>query len=232
VIDAEGSISISLLSLTTIGCLLINGFLLACIYLNCSNAWGDCSWVGIVPDLPSISSCICHPFVDRVCMFVFTFFSLTVFQTDMRAIYKNLHGKVSKGQNEGMLVLGVLTTISLPCIAYFDMHNYGFFHYVFAITFFGTCFFYIWFVVGFMVKYKDQFRQEDQRPIRQANRFRWIMLASAVFYGYTKLFYDTHSDFYEWVIVFMYLNALSIINLTNDFIDTVVHWIPKPATEV
>jgi len=85
---------------------------------------------------------------------------LTVFQADIRAIYKQLHGKASKSGNDNMLILGALSAISLPCIGYFDMHTYGFFHYVFAITFFATCFFYIWFVVGCMVDHRTEFPED------------------------------------------------------------------------
>jgi len=122
-----------------------------------------------------------------------------------------------------MLILGAISAISLPCIGYFDMHTYGFFHYVFAIAFFGTCFFYIWFVVGCMVDHRSEFPEDQQASIDRANRYRYIMGASAIFYAWVKFFspYDTHSDFYEWVIVFMYLNALGIINLTNNFLDSI-----------
>jgi len=152
---------------------------------------------------------------------VFTFYSLVVLQADIRAFYKKLSGKVTQSENNWSLLFGIITTISLPCIGYFDMHTYGFFHYTFAILFFGFCFAYIFYTVGLLVKHKDEFPQDEQRGIRKSNRFRWFILFSALFYGYTKLFYDTHSDFYEWLIVLFYLNAMAIINLTNKFYDTV-----------
>jgi len=59
------------------------------------------------------------------------------------------------------------------------------------------------------------------------------MLGSALFYGYVKLFMpSTHSDFYEWLIVLFYLNALGIINLANKFYDTVHEEAPKPVQKV
>jgi len=47
------------------------------------------------------------------------------------------------------------------------------------------------------------------------------MAGSAILFVYVRLFHPTHSDFYEWVIVYMYLNALGIINLANKFYETV-----------
>lgn len=228
----DGTISISLKTLTAFGCMLITTYLATILYLICNNVEGECSWTGVVPEWPSISSILCRPFYDRLCCMTFTFFSLVVLQTDVRAYYKKLYGKVSNSTNDGIFLLGMITTISLPCISYFDMHNYGFFHYVFAILFFGCCFFYIWFTVGSLVEHKAEFAQDEWDSIDRADKFRKIMLASALFYGYVKLFMpSTHSDFYEWVITFMYLNALAIMNLGNKFYDTVHEELPVPATK-
>lgn len=117
--------------------------------------------------------------------------------------------------------------IALPCISYFDMHTYGNLHNIFAGLFFGSCFFYIYFVVDSLVKHKNEFPQTEWDAIDRASKFRWIMCGSLVFYIIWKIWLpETDSMFYEWVLTFEYLNALSIINLANGFYDTVHDGVP------
>jgi len=229
----EGTISISLKSLTSFGCLLVTGYLLGVLYLECSTHEGECSWNSTVPIIPTISSIVCKPFYDRVWMFVTTFFCMTVYQTDVRAFYKKLYGKATARQNEGVCILGITATISLPCIAYFDTHTYGFLHIVFTTLFFISCGFYIFFLAGLLNEHKEKFLEDEHAAIERANTFRWIMLGSVGVYFYVKWFCeDTHSSFYEWVLTLMYLNAVGIMSLTNKFYDTVHEEIPQPVTTV
>jgi hypothetical protein len=100
--------------------------------------------------VPTISSIVCKPFIDRVFCIATTFFTLVVFQSDLRAFYSKLYGLASTKQNDGVLFLGIIATVSLPCISYFDTHTYHTLHMTFATLFFGSCGFYIFFLGGLL----------------------------------------------------------------------------------
>jgi hypothetical protein len=146
----EGTISISLKTTTFLGCVLVSGYLLGILYWECSTNPGECNWTSTIPVVPTISSIVCKPFIDRIWCIVTVFFTLCVFQHDVRAFYKKLYGKATPTQNDGVFILGMLASFSLPCIAYFDTHNYGVLHIVFTTIFFVTCGFYIFFLGGLL----------------------------------------------------------------------------------
>jgi hypothetical protein len=215
-------ISISLRSLTYIGSIAVSAFLLGILYQECNENEGECNWDNMIPKVPTISSIVCKPFIDRIWCILTTFFTLVVFQCDIRAYYKKLYGIAPVNQNDGTLLLGIIATFSLPCIAYFDTHTYGILHIVFTTLFFVSCGFYIFFLAGLLKEYKDSYPEDEWAAIDRANKFRWIMLGSVIAYEYVNWFMpSTDSSFYEWVLVLMYLNAVVILSLSNKFYDSI-----------
>jgi hypothetical protein len=155
-------------------------------------------------------------------MFVTTFFCLVVFQCEVRATYSKLYGIATTNENDFILLLGIISVFSLPCLAYFDTHTYTTMHSVFCVFFFVGCGFYLFLALGLLNKYKKSYPEEQWNAIDRANHFRWVMMGSVVVYYIFKwLGPDTHSAFYEWLLVFMYLAAASMLALTNTYLETI-----------
>jgi len=55
------------------------------------------------------------------------------------------------------LALGLITSISLPAIGFFDEHTYGNMHNVLATLFFGSVGIYAWIIAGIMSENKLKF---------------------------------------------------------------------------
>lgn len=131
-----------------------------------------------------------------------------------------------------MLLLGVISAIALPCIAFFDMYNFLPYHLFFAGTFFTACFFYIYLIADSMTKHKAEFPEDEWEAIDKSNKFRWFMCGCIIFFVFWKWFFPNSSMFFEWVLVFLYLNAIGRLNLTNAFYDTVHDGVPtKPQVQ-
>jgi hypothetical protein len=175
-----------------------------------------------VPIVPTISDIVAKPFIDRIWMFVVTFFTMAVFQCEIRANYFKLHNIASTFNNNGTFFLGILSVFSLPCLAYFDTHTYTTMHSIFCVLFFGGCGFYLYLVGGLLHSYKSFFPEDDWAAIDRLNAFRKFMLGSVVVYYLISWFGpDTNSSFYEWMLVFMFMVAVCLLSYTNKMMETV-----------
>jgi len=218
----NGTISISLRSLTFFGAIMIGSYLLWILNWECGLNPQECNWDQTIPKLPTISDIVAKPFIDRVWCIATTFFTLVCFQCEIRAVYKRLYGVATSNENDGTFVLGCLACFGLPCLAYFDTHTYTTMHSLFCVIFFGGCGFYLFFTAGLLFKYKSHFDEEDHAAIDRCNKFRWIMLGSVFGYYFYKWFGPgTGSAFYEWLLVFMFLASVMMLSLTNKFYETV-----------
>jgi len=104
-----------------------------------------------------ISDVICLPFYDRIFCLLTCFFTMTCYQVDCRAFFHRLNGIATTCENDTLLTLGLLTTISLPAIGYFDEHNYSSIHIACAGIFFGSTMIYAFIIGGVMEKNIDKF---------------------------------------------------------------------------
>lgn len=129
------------------------------LYNCCKYDLVECTY----PVLPMISDCICLPMYDRVFCMCTTFFTLTAYQADVRAFYKKLYGIATDKENDLLVLLGVITTFSLPAIGYFDEHTYSFIHGCMAALFFASVGFYGYIIAGVMDREREIFPQ-DQWP--------------------------------------------------------------------
>jgi hypothetical protein len=68
----------------------------------------------------------------------------------VRAFFNRLYGIASDCQNDTLLVLGVISTFSLPAIGYFDEHNYSIIHGICAVLFFFSVGIYSWMLGSIM----------------------------------------------------------------------------------
>ena len=143
----------------------MTAYLLGILKWECDNNPGECNWDNTIPVVPTISDIVAKPFIDRIWMFVVTFFCLSVFQCEIRAVYSKLYGIASSCENKLTLALGILSVFSLPCLAYFDTHNYTPYHSLFCVLFFGGCGFYLFLVGGYLYKYKVNFPEDTHAAI-------------------------------------------------------------------
>jgi len=206
--------------MTLIGCLAITVALLYMLYQSCTNQYVECSW----NMLPMISDVICLPFYDRIFCLLSCYFCIATYQIDVRAFYSRLYGIASDCQNDTLLVLGLITTFSLPAIGYFDEHNYSNIHNVSAVLFFGSVGIYAFIIGGIMQDNIDKFPQSQWDEIRMMNRLKWIMFGSLLTLALSCALHGPNywlTPFTEWLTTLLYVNYFAILSFTNTYYDSV-----------
>lgn len=153
----DGLISLSLRDLTLIGCLSTSIAILYMLYNACKYDMVECTY----PVLPMISDCICLPMYDRIFCMCTTFFTLCAYQADVRAFYNKLYGIATDRENDSLLVLGIVTTFSLPAIGYFDEHTYSTIHGTMAGLFFISVCLYGYMIAGIMDRNRNIFPESE-----------------------------------------------------------------------
>jgi hypothetical protein len=149
----DGVISLSLRDMTIAGCLAITVALLYMLYAACKDGAVEC----VYPVLPMISDVICLPFYDRIFCLLACYFTFATYQVDVRAFYSRLNGIATEKQNDTLLILGIVTTITLPAIGFFDEHTHGTIHNCLAILFFLSVGVYAFILGGIMEDNKIKF---------------------------------------------------------------------------
>ena len=120
-VTENGVISISVRNMTIISCLLLTLNLAANLYFYCEiSIEEECTLV----DFPQISDVIGLPIWDRLFCLTATFFCMGAYQISARCFYKKLYNKVSHGMNDMILTFGIITTLCLPAVAYFDITDH------------------------------------------------------------------------------------------------------------
>ena len=129
------------------------------LYMTCTNGYLedlDCT-----ERLPMISDVVCLSIYDRIFCILTMFYTLGVFQTNIRANYKLLFGLSSNSTNDLMYYLGMVGAFALPMVGYFDEHNYRVIHVCAAVAFFASICFYAFLIGGEMSKHKEKFPESQ-----------------------------------------------------------------------
>jgi hypothetical protein len=75
----NGDISFNLRDYVVLGSAVVGVYLAAILKWECDNFPDECSWDKTIPVVPTISDIVAKPFIDRLWMFVVTFFCIAVF---------------------------------------------------------------------------------------------------------------------------------------------------------
>lgn len=223
VVVSEGRISLSLRDLTFYMCIVTTATLLGMLYKACDDQLVYCD----LPSLrvPYISDVLCLPLYDRITCILFTFFMFTVFQPHVRAFYHRLTGIASESQNTWMLITGLLATVALPGIGYFDEHNYTTIHVTLAGIFFASVGVYSYILSRVLCDNKTAFPESLWSRIHRARHVKnlmWICLITfliALVLGGGDYWLVTVM---EWCSTLLFLNYFGIISFLDDYYDTVV----------
>ena len=212
----EGVISISLRDITVSLGLTLTACLLWWLYATCTDGTFQCN----LHEFPMVSNVIGLKMYDRWFLFLSSVLMFGANIANVRAFYKKLYGVVSNGKNDTLMVLGIVSSFSLPMIGVFDMYNWGKIHDVIAVSFFGCFGFYCNILANYLYENKNKYSAADQAPIatmKKSARTLMIMLVllglSAVLHGPTPLF--------EWVLVIYYVNFFAIASYANAFYDSI-----------
>jgi len=206
--------------MTLAACLGITVSLLYMLYQNCTNQYVEC----VYPVLPMISDVICLPFYDRVFCLLTCFFTLACYQVDCRAFYHRLFGIATDCENDTLLVLGMISTFSLPAIGFFDEHTYGNIHNCLAVLFFGSVGIYAFIIGGVMQDNKKKFPVEQWVDIAVMNKVKWIMAISLLTLAISCALHGSNywlTPLAEWVTTILYVNYFALLSFTNLYYDSV-----------
>ena len=191
--------------------------LLGMLYSACTNDVVDCNW----PYIPTISHVIRQPFYDRIFCILVMFFTMAVFQIDVRAYYSRLDGIATPFCNTSMLYLGMISCITLTLDGYMDEKTYPIIHVINATLFFISMGLYAWLLAAVMNNNLDKFPEEDYPEIATLNKVKWVMLASLLLQLFSFLFADYVAHLAEWAAALLFINFFSILSFTNRYYDTV-----------
>ena len=185
--------------------------------------------------LPMISDVICLPLYDRVFCILATFFCLATYQADVRAFYKKLYGIASDSQNDWLLVLGLISTVTLPMIGYFDEHTYSTVHGISAVLFFLSVGVYAWILSNVLNANKDKFPVEEHESIDRLNHMKRIMWISLLSFMFSMIFGGNNfwlTPFAEWTSTLLFVNYFGLLSMTNKFYDSVAEYNLTPPVTI
>ena len=96
--------------------------------------------------------------------------------------------------------------ITLPCLAVFDHHTVFWVHVGFAVTFFGSCSFYLIIVTNLLEKNLKAFPEEDHRGIRMLTKAKKILIFHCI------------TLWNDWVNVFLLEKLSSTVFQSNHLV--------------
>jgi len=179
-----------------------------------------------------ISDVICLHLYDRVFCILATFFCFCTYQADVRAFYKKLYGIASDSQNDWLLILGIISTVTLPMIGYFDEHTYSTIHGISAVLFFLSVGVYAWILSNVLNANKDKFPVEDHDDIDKLNHMKRLMWISLLAFLFAMIFGGSNywlTPFAEWTSTLLFVNYFGVLSMTNKFYDSVAEYnLPTP----
>lgn len=111
----------------------------------------------------------------------------------------------------------------MPCIAFFDEHNFKILHGISAGTFFLCTGLYSIWIEGEFSHHADKF-PECQQEISRLTNMKNIMVSALVGLIISAIFGGSHywtTPFLEWFVVLLYLNFFGVLCLTNPFYETI-----------
>jgi len=207
--------------MTIVCALSITVALLLILYFSCNDGTGR--YVCTYAKWPMISDVICQEMYNRTFILLTAVFMYGVQQTNLRAFYKMLYGKIDNGRNDTMMYIGIASMVALPMVGIFDEHNYGAFHGISAGIFF----------IGFMVyarmlaisldKVKDQFDAPTQTAIASMySKVTYLILTTLAFFVSLIVHHSGGiTAILEWATTFYFVNFFSIASFANSYYDSV-----------
>lgn len=207
--------------MTIVCALSITVALLLILYFSCNDGTGR--YVCTYAKWPMISDVINQEMYNRTFILLTAVFMYGVQQTNLRAFYKMLYGKIDNSRNDTMMYWGIASMVALPMVGIFDEHNYGLFHGISAGVFFIGFMIYARMLAISLDKVKDQFDPATQASIASMySNVTGLMLTTLAFFvvliahgsgGITAIL--------EWATTFYFINFFSIASFANPFYDSV-----------
>lgn len=216
----EGAISVSLRNLTVFFCLAISATLMAMCYTTCQEGTFNCT----LNEWPMISDVIvADELYNRIFIFLTAVMMFGVQQSNLRAYYKKLYGKVSNTRNDIMFYLGVMNAIATPFVGIFDEHKYSKYHVISAGIIFTSFTFYAVLLAWALKENKDKFPAEEQSSIDRMDKGIWTLVFFAVGFAVTLNMWGSGgiSALFEWATVLYFVNFFAIASFNNPFYETV-----------
>jgi len=205
--------------MTLAGTLLLTVYLLLALWYACSNKLVKCGMINGKPEFPMISDVIRHKFVDRIWCILSTFFSLSVLQVNLRAMYAKLYPYASKAENDSLLFVGLVTCIAFPMIGYFDMKTYKMIHAGCAAVFFLGTLVYANMYANRFNKYREHFPENLNNIDTMLLTVKWMKIVFLIF----VISLPTHAaiPIWEWILGLLYINFFAISAFDNEYYETV-----------
>jgi hypothetical protein len=220
-VTQDGVISFSLKNMTILFGLGITVTLVAILYASCNDGTGQyvCTW----QEWPMISDVICQEMYNRTFILLTAVFMFGVQQSNQRAFYKQLYGKISNGRNDTMLIIGLFSTLALPMIGIFDEKMWKTLHGVSAGIFFGCFMIYSRLMGNALYEVRAQFPAEEQSAIKSIyNNITGLMLTTLAFAISLALYGSGGvTAILEWATVFYFVNFFGIASFANPYYDSV-----------
>jgi len=221
----EGVISVQVRSLTVVSCLAITGGLLAMLYVSCDIIpIVECDLWSMPPQLPMVSAVIGYPIFDRIFCLMTGYYCFGVHQVNLRCFYRLIHGATDSCINDFLLYLGLVSTVALPAIGYFDMYWYNDLHGPIAAVFFTTVVIYAFMLHSELQSQEKKFDAEVKEIIYALGYVKWVMLAVFLTFGISMLLYGSKfwlSPLSEWILVVVYVNFFCLVSYSHNFYQTV-----------
>lgn len=207
--------------MTIVCALSITVALLLILYFSCNDGTGR--YVCTYAKWPMISDVINQEMYNRTFILLTAVFMYGVQQTNLRAFYKMLYGKIDNSRNDTMMYWGIASMVALPMVGIFDEHNYGTFHGISAGVFFIGFMIYARMLAISLDKVKDQFDPATQASIASmySNVTGLMVTTLAFFVGLIAHGSGGITAILEWATTFYFVNFFSIASFANPFYDSV-----------
>jgi hypothetical protein len=170
-----------------------------------------------------ISDVINQEMYNRTFIFLTAIFMYGVQQTNLRAFYKMLYGKISNGRNDTMMYIGIASMIALPNVGIFDEHNWGVLHGISAGIFFIGFMIYARMLAISLDSVKDQFDAQTQKAIANMySNVTGLMLTTIAFFVSLIVHHSGGiTAILEWATALYFVNFFSIASFANSYYDSV-----------
>jgi len=170
-----------------------------------------------------ISDVINQEMYNRTFIFLTAIFMYGVQQTNLRAFYKMLYGKISNGRNDTMMYIGIASMIALPNVGIFDEHNWSTLHGISAGIFFIGFMIYARMLAISLDSVKDQFDAQTQKAIGSMySNVTGLMLTTLAFFVSLIVHHSGGiTAILEWATALYFVNFFSIASFANSYYDSV-----------
>lgn len=214
-------ISVSLKNMTIFFAGLITVTLCVMLYFSCNDGKGD--YICTVAEWPMVSDVIVQEMYDRTFILLTAIFMFGVQQANIRAIYKQLYGKVSNGRNDLMFWIGVACMVALPMVGIFDEKQWKTLHGTSAGIFFGGFMIYATMISHSFKDNIDKFPADEQSAIKSmsSNVTGLILTTLAFAISISLRGSGGITAILEWATVFYFVNFFSIASFANPYYDSI-----------